>query len=861
MRAATSIARLARIPRQVGTRYQQASNAFRAARALTSSPEARYFTECYRTRRLEPDVVLYQAHTGAGMVCNPYAIFRALLSDPEFAGLTHIWVLDTDQEIQLRSREYAGHANVKFVRFKSPAYLKALATAGYLIQNTSFPSFFVKRPGQVYVNTWHSAGAVKRMGFDMPEGNYGSRNVLRNLLMADYIVSPNPLMTRVFTESYRLRGLYPGKILEFGYPRNDVTLHTPRQDVIAELQARGVQVDPDKKIILYAPTWRGTISNIRGGAEPLERVRDGILAGVDEAEYQVLIKPHQYHYSRLTTAQKRSGRYIPRQVNANRLLAAVDVLVSDYSSIFFDFMVTGKPVLFYLPDSDEYATERGVYFSWDELPGPTTGSVPELASWLADIEGVAARYADRYERMRAVTCAQEDGSASRRAVDVIFRGREVPGVIDDCVDPGKKRILIHVRDLEPDGVSVPLLGLLPRIDPSRYDVTVAGIGSGPRSRENVEKLRDVRVLARTGTPTLTLQEAVGLEYLARYGRTGMTRLLDPDRALAREYRRCFGESRFDVIIDYSARPGIFPWVALQADGAKQVVWQHTDLQADLRNRRKEQESGSEAAPATKAALRSTYEAVDAVVSTSRPLMEVNREQLATPRTRKRFRHAESVIDTGRVRDLLAESDLWPARDGRITADVALLDDGTSRTLELPHDAPAPDSGEPYLAFATMGRLVPEKNLENLVLAFSDFVAEHPNSRLFLIGGGPAEDDLRRLAAWPELRRRVCFTGHLRNPFAVLRHSDCFVLPSLSEGFNLSVPEARLLGLPIILGDFATASVSSLPGGQYPVGRSREDILEGLRAFAEGRVPTGYEFDVEAHNRQATAQFEALLDSL
>lgn len=854
---------LRRVRSALDVRVRQVRYAVKAGRSRTVSAEARYFATCSTTRRLDPGLVLYQAHTGAGMVCNPYAIFRALLADPEFAGLTHVWVLDTEQEIQLRSKEYAGMANVRFVRFRSREYLAAIATATYLIQNTTFPSFFAKRPGQVYVNTWHSAGAVKRMGFDIARGGVsGSRNVLRNLLMSDFIVSPSELMTKVFTESYRLQGLYRGKILEFGYPRNDITLSTPRADVVAELQARGIKVDTKKKIILYAPTWRGTLANVRSGSESLEEVRDALAAGIDTDEYQILIKPHQYHYSRLTREQKASGDYIPRQFNANRLLAAVDILISDYSSIFFDFLVTGRPILFYLPDADEYDAERGVYFSWDELPGPTTDRVADLVDWVNGLEEVTREHAVRYERMKALACPDDDGHATDRVVDAVFRHRAVPGTIDGCIDHRQRRVLIHVPDLSQDGVAFPLIELLAAVDHDRYDLTVAGIGTSPVAKARAEAIEGARVFAQAGPVPLTTWEAIGYEYAARYGMTGLiARVLRPQATMRREFSRSFGDARFDVIIDFSAQPGVFPWLALQSPDAKRLIWQHTDVYSELGDRRKWELLGTGGPPVTRAGLQGVYSAADAVVSTSEELRELNRAHLATPSARAKFTSVASPIDAGRVRRLLAECAEWTATDGRIVADVTVGDDGSKRTLELPNDPPSPESGDPYRTFVTMGSLLPEKNLENLVRAFDEFIEEHPNSRLFIIGSGPLESELRGLVARPELRRRVCLTGYLPNPFAVLRHADCFVQPASPAGFSLSVAEARMLGLPIVLGGLGPVAAACLPGGQLVVGPDREGMLAGLRAFASGQVPGDYVFDVDAHNARAVEQFEELLDTI
>ena len=532
------------------------------------------FTDNYRSLPLDPNLVLYQAHSGAAMACNPFAIFTELLADPAYAHLQHVWVLDSAAEIRRRRAEYAGHAGVRFVSDGSPGYVKALATAKYLIQNTTFSAFFVKRPGQVYVMTWHAAGAMKKMGFDTAGGNASVRNVVRNLLMADHIVAPNAMKAAMFTESYRLRGLYRGRLLEFGYPRNDVTLHTERADVVDELRSRGVQVDPAKKIVLYAPTWRGTLGDVRGDAEELEAVREAILAGIDSTEYQVLIKPHNYLYSRLTKEEKRSGRFIPRQFNANRLLAAVDVLVSDYSSIFFDFLVTGRPVLFYLPDLAEYTAERGVYLALDDLPGPVTADLAELADWINDLPAVMTAHTERYAQMLQRACTHDDGQATRRTIQAVFGGRDLPGVTKGLIDPRQKRVLLHTSTLDDAETTEALLALEASLDPERYDVTVAGIGHSPQSRANTDRIVS-RALVQTGRFTVSAGERRAVEALRRRGATSLvTRLLRPGMPHRREWHRRFGDAVFDVVVECSPRPGVFGWLAALDERAKLVLWEH-----------------------------------------------------------------------------------------------------------------------------------------------------------------------------------------------------------------------------------------------------------------------------------------------
>ena len=142
----------------------------------------------WRTSPVQPRTVLYEAFSGNGVLDNPEAIFRYLLSQPDLADLQHTWVLNDPALHPEVVAEFADDPRVHFVRIRSAAYFRALATSAYLVNNATFPQEFAKRPEQVYLNTWHGV-PLKHMGFDMPEGGPLSRNVLRNFLNADYLLS------------------------------------------------------------------------------------------------------------------------------------------------------------------------------------------------------------------------------------------------------------------------------------------------------------------------------------------------------------------------------------------------------------------------------------------------------------------------------------------------------------------------------------------------------------------------------------------------------------------------------------------------------------------------------------------------
>lgn len=141
----------------------------------------------------------------------------------------------------------------------------------------------------------------------------------------------------------------------------------------------GVEADPKKKLILYAPTWKGSrYSSPDTSLDAYEKMIRTIEENVDTREYQVLVKPHQIVYYHIKDTVGITGQYIPATVDTNELLRATDVLISDYSSIYFDYLVSKKPILFFIPDLAEYKNYRGLYFGIDKLPGPVAETYEQL---------------------------------------------------------------------------------------------------------------------------------------------------------------------------------------------------------------------------------------------------------------------------------------------------------------------------------------------------------------------------------------------------------------------------------------------------------------------------------------------------
>ena len=836
---------------------------------------ARYYKQC----RVQSHTVLYESFYGRGMLCNPLAIFNVLLHDPKYKHFKHIWVLDDLSQHQDLIQKYKPYKNVRFVQHDTRAYLKALCTAKYLVNNSTFLSYFVKKPEQVYINTWHGI-PLKHMGYDQPHDKVNVANTVRNFLQTDYLISANSLMDDMYLKAYKLDGLFEGKILQSGYPRLDTTVHSKREEVVRELRNHGVKVEDGKKIVLYAPTWKGNdFYNPDCDIEDYIALKKQIEQKVGE-DYQVLIKVHQVVYKYIKDEIDQYDYIVPATVDANVVLSVADVLISDYSSIFFDYLVTGRPVLFYIPNVNSYKKNRGLNLTLEELPGPYTDRSEEIAKWLADVETACAGSRERYEKMRAWCCPEDAGQISKKIVQAVFEGKAEAVPAHICANT-KKKILFVQGNMAVNGMTSALMNLLEEIDYDQYDVTLY-VNFKEQSQQKNADLVDsrVRLIARTGISIATLCEDMRMNLYNRRGYTKFWKAFCPKKVYEREFRRCVGASHFDYVIDYDGYNIFYSTLALSG-GTQAVtcIWCHNDMQGEMEVK----------FPWLKKIF-TLYSLFDKVVSCSKEIMEVNRKNLATPESYDHFTYAKNAVNYKKVLHGLEKS-RTTEKDGKLFYLQRRRVDGDSELKYVPLQPIRQDKlhvdGTVYtvrqgsydqysidvlrvvkakeqtrtfsedgicIRFMTVGRLSPEKNYEALIRAFSDFLEKGYNAMLYLIGDGPLHEEIDALIESLGVRERVVMVGLLENPSELLKYADCFLLTSLHEGQPVVVHEARVAGLPIIMTRFSSYIGSSVSNGQYLIGMEQADILEGLEAFAAGKVPKDYVYDYVNNNREAYHEF-------
>ena len=267
------------------------------------------------------------------------------------------------------------------VRF-SREWFEALATSAYLVNNSNFPYFFTKAPGQVYVQTWHGT-PLKRIGDDVPAASLSLQYralMVREAQAWDCLIAGNQYSADIFGPAFG----YAGPILTMGYPRNDPLVgcsgRRRREEVRADLA-----LGDDQLLVLYTPTWRDSARDSTGRYAMVSHLdQHEWLAGAP-GNWVLGIRGHVN-----TTGVRSSGgavRDLSAYPDVADLYLAADVMVTDYSSTMFDFTVTGKPLVFLVPDLAEYRDRtRGLYSIWHPRPpGPLVVTTAQVMATIRDL--------------------------------------------------------------------------------------------------------------------------------------------------------------------------------------------------------------------------------------------------------------------------------------------------------------------------------------------------------------------------------------------------------------------------------------------------------------------------------------------
>lgn len=364
--------------------------------------------------------VYFQTFSGRGFGDSPKALFEYMLSAPEYRDYHFVWSFREPERF-----EFLKGPRTEVVKFRSRADNKALRTSKYWISNYRMLDHQVTGRNQIYVQCWHGT-PLKRLGYDL-EASDNSMNSLAEIRQKyrtdarkfSYLISPSPFCTEKFASAWDLVNTgQTHKIIEEGYPRNDRLINTTEEEKAQIKKKLGVD---GRKVVLYAPTWRDNQHTSGEGYTYKTEVDFDRLREELGGEYVVLFRAH-YLIANSFDFDRYEGfvRDVSSYPDINDLYIAADILVTDYSSVFFDYANLRKPMVFYMYDLEEYAGElRGFYISLDELPGPI---VRDEEALISEIKAAYGKKPDeKYEEFCQKYNPKDDGEASKRVLKRIIR--------------------------------------------------------------------------------------------------------------------------------------------------------------------------------------------------------------------------------------------------------------------------------------------------------------------------------------------------------------------------------------------------------------------------------------------------------
>jgi CDP-glycerol glycerophosphotransferase len=353
---------------------------------------------------IQKGVVLFDSFNGKVIGDNPLDIFLELQKvRPD---LKFYWTVGAN------TKAPAGSVGV---RFESKQWLDLLASAEYIVANTSLPWYFRKTADQTYLQTWHGT-PLKRLVHDIPPGSL-TKSYLdtmdREAAAWDYLISPSPFCSEVLPRAFG----YTGKVLETGYPRNDrLTTHTAadRQKIRESL---GV-TDSKTVLILYAPTWRDYKRTATGNWDLVSYLEPDIKL---PEGFQIMFRGHTNTHNVNSSRAAGSSLDVTKYPDVTELYIAADVLITDYSSVMFDFSIMGKPMIFLAPDLERYESERGFYLDFeDTAPGPIVKTEAEVLEILSKLPETAKAFQKSYKDWQQTYNSLEDGQATKRVIGAVW---------------------------------------------------------------------------------------------------------------------------------------------------------------------------------------------------------------------------------------------------------------------------------------------------------------------------------------------------------------------------------------------------------------------------------------------------------
>ncbi|AMD17394.1 hypothetical protein TL18_04785 [Methanobrevibacter sp. YE315] len=776
-----------------------------------------YIYRSYYDDSIDENIVYLESRDGHDFTGNILRIAEELSTGAY--GNLKIYVY-AEKEVFSKIEELKGNydLNIHKVITKESTATRILEKAKYIFTDSGIRPKYVKKEGQIFINTWHGT-PLKVMGFDNVSEQHRIANIQHTLLSSDYLLYPNEYMKEKMMNSYMIEKIYPGKILMEGYPRNSVFFDDSKRK---EFRMK-FNLD-DYQISVYMPTFKGLFIN-----RDYEKQSDmtGFLEKIDSrlSDDQIMfVKLHVYTTSKIDFDKFKHIRPFPQGYETYDILNMADVLITDYSSVLFDFANTSRKIVLFNFDESDYQDYRGLYFSMDRLPFPKVQTIDDLIDQLnspkeyddAEFRAEFSRY-DRIDSAKYI-CRH------------IFNNENV--CLEKRIENVKENILIYAGSLLNNGITSSLINLLENIDLERYNYFISYLPWDENIIENHEEIfkrfpKEIEFLPFRFPISPTISEKNDFDkFMSSQKDAKLTKPLH--RLFKRSYDKQYGNLNIKEVINFDGYNKKELLIFAHAD-TERTVWVHSNMIQEKRTRDNQNLN----------ILREAYSSADNVVVVSKDLIEPTAEisgRKDNIRIIHNFNNYDQITANSKMDLVLDEAtEVYPNSESIFNA-----------------------LNRPCEKFITIGRFSPEKGHERLLKAFDRFCKDNPETQLIIIGGhGELYEDTIELVNGLDYSDNVVLVKNISNPMPILAKCDLFVLPSYYEGWGIVAMEADTLGVPVIACD--------VPGLQWLrdyngniFENSEDGILEGMREFENGNIKT-LEIDYAKYNEEILDSFYLLVD--
>ncbi len=379
-------------------------------------------------KEIDDKTIVFSCFNGKSYTCSPKAIYEYMLSDEKYKDYKYIWFFSPEKINDYKFLEK--NRNTKVVSKNSKAYINYLQTSKYWFFNYKIADFIKPKKEQVFTQCWHGT-PLKRLGYDLVhyDNQLNTTKEMKKRYKMEtekfsYFISPSKYASGVFRSGWNMKEL--GKeniIIEKGYPRNDFLFKYTEKDV-SNIKQRIIGEDiKNKKIILYAPTYRANQHESGVGYVYKEEVDFSKMREKLGDEFIILFRPH-YFIANVFDFEKYKGFVydVSKVDDINDLYVISDILITDYSSVFFDYANLKRPIIFYMYDLEYYRDKsNGFYFDVEkELPGKIIRTDDDLINEIIRISKEFT-YDEKYKKFNEKFNYLDDGEASKRVVEEIIK--------------------------------------------------------------------------------------------------------------------------------------------------------------------------------------------------------------------------------------------------------------------------------------------------------------------------------------------------------------------------------------------------------------------------------------------------------